>query len=143
MSMFPVHGVDFSHTNLHPSASWHLEGSPDLHAPFMGTFRLLLNRLDGELMKAVERGAKTARQQALVDELAHGVAELLLELAVVHRDELSDRDGWPTDTVGDVLSRCLAQAGELREPSGAQDLPRFRSTLAGIVRAGGQGRMFE
>ncbi|WP_350274844.1 hypothetical protein [Kribbella sp. HUAS MG21] len=143
MSMFPVHGVDFSHTNLHPSASWHLEGSPDLHAPFMGTFRLLLNRLDTELMKAVERGAKTTRQQALVDELTHGVAVLLLELAVAHRDELSDRDIWPADSVGEVLSRCLAQAGDLREPSGPQDLPRFRSTVAGIVRAGGQGRMFE
>jgi hypothetical protein len=143
MSMFPVHGVDFSHTNLHPSASWHLEGSPDLHAPFMGTFRLLLNRLDGELMKAVERGAKTSRQQALVDELAHGVGVLLLELAVAHREELSDRDVWPADSVGEVLSRCLTQAGDLNEPSGAQDLPRFRSTLAGIVRAGGQGRVFE
>lgn len=146
LSMFPVHGIDFSHTNLHPAASWHLESSSDLHAPFLGTFRLLLNRLDAELMKAVERGTKTTRQQALVDELSHGLGSLLLELALAHRDELEDRDGWPADSVGDVLKRCLVQAlatGEIHEPSGPQDLPRFRSTLAGVVRATGQGRRFE
>lgn len=146
MSMFPVHSIDFSHTPLHPSASWHLESSADLHAPFLGTFRLLLNSLDSELMKAVERGAKTTRQQALVDELTHGVGELLLELAVAHREELEDRDAWPADSVGEVLSRCLS-AGlggvEVHEPSGPQDLPRFRSTLDGVVRSTGQGRSFE
>jgi hypothetical protein len=146
LSMFPVHGIDFSHTSLHPSASWHLESSPDLHAPFMGAFRLLLNRLDGELMKAVERGAKSTRQHALVDELTHGVGVLLQELALAHRSELDDRDVWPADSVGDVLSRTLARAladGDIQMPLGPQDLPRFRTTLAGVVRAGGQGRRFE
>lgn len=146
LSMFPVHSIDFSHTRLHPSASWHLESSPDLHAPFMGTFRLLLNRLDGELMKAVERGAKSTRQQALVDDLAHAVGILLLELAVGHRAELDDREHWPADSVGDVLSRTLRTVlgDEVANlPVGSQDLPAFCTLLNGAVRAAGQGRRFE
>lgn len=146
LSMFPVHGIDFSNTNLHRDSSWHLETTADLNAPFLGAFRLLLNRLDGELMKAVERGAKSGRQQALVDDLAHGVGMLMLELAVAHRAELEDRDSWPPDSVGDVLSRSLALAsagGEIRTPLGPEDLPLFRTTLAGVVRSTGQGRRFE
>jgi hypothetical protein len=146
LSMFPVHGIDFSHTSLHPSASWHLESSPDLHAPFLGAFRLLLNSLDSELMKAVERGARSTRQQALMDELAHQIGVLLLELAIAHRSELEDRDVWPAESVGDVLARTLARAlaeCPIQMPLGPQDLPRFRTVLDGIVRAAGQGRRFE
>jgi hypothetical protein len=146
LSMFPVHGIDFSHTSLDPDASWHLESSADLHAPFLGAFRLLLNRLDGELMKAVERGAKSSRQQALVDELAHGVGVLLLELALTHREDLDDRENWPPDSVGDVLSRMLARAvvgGHISASVGLQDLSQLRTAVAGAVRAAGQGRRFE
>jgi hypothetical protein len=146
LSMFPVHGIDFGHTNLHPDASWHLESSADLHAPFLGAFRLLLNRLDSELMKAVERGAKSSRQQALVDELAHGVGVLLLELALAHREDLDDRDVWPPESVGDVLSRMLERAvtgAGIPVAVGPQDLPLLRTAVAGAVRAAGQGRKFE
>ncbi|MFB6726260.1 hypothetical protein ACFCV3_39185 [Kribbella sp. NPDC056345] len=146
LSMFPVHGIDFSHTNLHPAASWHLETSEDLSAPFLGAFRLLLNRLDAELMKAVERGAKNSRQQALIDELMHGVGTILLELALAHRSDLEDREFWPADTVGHVLSRTLARAigGDgLPAQLGPQDVPLFRTALAGLIRASGQGRRFE
>src|SRR5690606_38919204 len=103
-----VHEIDFSHTRLSPTASWHLETSTDLTAPFYGTYRVLINKLDRELRAAVTRGAKDKRQQALLDELQAGVAELLLEIALHLRTELAEREEWPPDSVGDVLSRTLA-----------------------------------
>jgi hypothetical protein len=145
LSMFPVHEVDFSHTRLSPEASWHLETSTDLTAPFLGAFRLLLNSRDKELMAAVARGVKDKRQQALWEELQHGVAMAMLELAVLLGEELADRDPWPPETVGDVLSRMLAagqQDGEMRMPSGPHDAADFRTRLAGATRYLGHGRAF-
>jgi hypothetical protein len=145
LSMFPVHDVDFSHTRLSPDASWHLEAGTELTAPFLGSFRLLLNSRDKELMAAVSRGVKDKRQQALCDELEQGVAAVMLELAVLVRDELIDREEWPPETVGDVLSRTLAaaeQTAELRAPTGAHEVVEFRTRLAGAVRGVGHGRAF-
>jgi hypothetical protein len=142
-SMFPVHEIDFAGTRLSPSASWHLETSTELAAPFYGTFRVLINKRDEELSSAVARGAKDKRQQALLDELEGGVAALLLELAVAVREELNEREEWPIDTVGDVLSRML-EASELSVgiPTTAQDLADFRTQIAGAVRRSGRGRIF-
>jgi hypothetical protein len=47
-TMFPVDEVDFARTRLPVEASWHLETTTDLAAPFYGTFRLLLNARDSE-----------------------------------------------------------------------------------------------
>jgi hypothetical protein len=145
LSMFPVHDVDFSHTSLPPEASWHLETSTELTAPFLGTFRLLINNRDGELMTAAARGTKDKRQQALCDELEHGVAMMLLELAIMLRADLADRDNWPPDTVGDVLSRTLAAAEQsnlVPAPNGPYDVATFRTRLAAATRATGHGRSF-
>jgi hypothetical protein len=143
-SMFPVHEIDFSHTRLSPTASWHLETSTDLFAPFYGTFRVLINRRDRELSTAVTRGAKDKRQQALLDELQAGVAALLLELALQLRTELSERDEWPPDSVGDVLARTVA-ASPLRvvAPPSPADLADFRTQVSGAVRNLGRGRIFQ
>jgi hypothetical protein len=143
LSMFPVHDVDFSHTTLAPDASWHLETTTELTAPFLGTFRLLINRRDTELLAAVSRGTKDNRQQALCDDLEHGVAMVMLELAISLREELADSDIWPPDSVADVLNRTLTVASEqllLRSPTGPNDVSEFRTQLAGIARAVGFGR---
>jgi hypothetical protein len=142
-SMFPVHEIDFANTRLSPSASWHLETSTDLASPFYGTFRVLINKRDKELSSAVARGAKDKRQQALLDELESGVAALLLELSVAVREELDEREEWPVDTVGDVLSRLLdASQLSIGIPTTAQDLADFRTQVAGAVRRTGRGRIF-
>jgi hypothetical protein len=142
-SMFPVHEIDFANTRLSPSASWHLETSTDLASPFYGTFRVLINKRDKELSSAVARGAKDKRQQALLDELESGVAALLLELSVAVREELDEREEWPVDTVGDVLSRLLeASQLSIGVPTTAQDLADFRTQVAGAVRRTGRGRIF-
>ncbi|TLP62016.1 hypothetical protein [Microbispora triticiradicis] len=143
-SMFPVHEIDFSHTRLSPAASWHLETSTDLTAPFYGTFRVLINKRDRELSTAVTRGAKDRRQQALLDELQAGVAALLLELALHLRAELSEREEWPPDSVGDVLERTLAASPlPLVAPPSPADLSDFRTQVTGAVRNLGRGRIFE
>lgn len=143
-SMFPVHEIDFSHTRLSPTASWHLETSTDLTAPFYGTFRVLINKRDRELRTAVARGSKDRRQHALVDELQAGVATLLLELALHLRAELAEREAWPPDSVGDVLARTVA-ASPLHAvaPPSATDLAEFRTQISGAVRNLGRGRIFQ
>jgi hypothetical protein len=143
-SMFPVHEIDFANTRLSPAASWHLETSTDLSAPFYGTFRVLINKRDRELTSAVARGAKDKRQQALLDELEAGIAGLLLELALYLRAELDEQDEWPADVVGDVLSRML-RASELSvsAPPSAHDLADYRTQVSGAVRVVGRGRIFQ
>lgn len=143
-SMFPVSEIDFSQTRLSPTASWHLETSTDLVAPFYGTFRVLINRRDRELSAAVARGVKDKRQQALLDELQAGVAGLLLELALHLRDDLGERDEWPVDSVGDVLSRTLtASPLSATAPPSPVDLAEFRTQISGAVRNLGRGRIFQ
>jgi hypothetical protein len=143
-AMFPVHVIDFAHTRLSPTASWHLETSTDLAAPFYGTFRVLINERDRELGGAVVRGAKDKRQQALVDELHAGVAAMLLELALHLSEELREREQWPADSVGDVLARTLAVSPlSGSAPPSAVDLAEFRTQIAGAVRDHGRGRAFK
>ncbi|WP_203884748.1 hypothetical protein [Planotetraspora kaengkrachanensis] len=142
-SMFPVHEIDFTHTRLSPTASWHLETSTDLIAPFYGTFRVLINKRDRELTAAVARGGKDKRQQALLDELQSGVAALLLELALHLRTDLSEREEWPPDSVGDVLARTLAASPlSVVTPPSPGDLADFRTQVSGAIRNLGRGRMF-
>jgi hypothetical protein len=140
-SMFPVHEVDFSATPLPTDASWHLETTPDLDAPFLGTFQLLLNSRDRELCAAV-RNPKDKRQQALCDALYGDLAMLMLEIAVRERDELMERT-WLADTVGQVLLGLLVNSGlehDVFPDSGGTS--RFRSRLDEAVRNMGQGRPF-
>lgn len=143
-SMFPVHEIDFAHTWLSPTASWHLETSVDLTAPFYGTFRVLINKRDSELCSAVSRGAKDKRQQALLDELQGGVAALLLELALNLQPELAERDEWPLDSVGDVLARTIAASPlQLVVPPSPAELATVRTQISGAVRNLGRGRIFQ
>lgn len=143
-SMFPVHEIDFAHTRLSPTASWHLETSTDLIAPFYGTFRVLINKRDRELSAAVARGAKDKRQQVLLDELQAGVAALLLELALHLRTEIAERKEWPPDSVGDVLARTLGASSLLVvAPPSPGELADFRTQIFGAVRNLGRGRTFQ
>ncbi|MBB5965371.1 hypothetical protein [Planomonospora venezuelensis] len=143
-TMFPVHEIDFSHTRLSPTASWHLETSTDLIAPFYGTFRVLINKRDRELSAAVARGVKDKRQQVLLDELQAGIATLLLELALHLRSELSEREEWPPDSVGDVLARTIAASPlSITTPPSPAELAEFRTQVSGAVRNLGRGRIFE
>lgn len=142
---FPMHQIDFARTRLDPDASWHLETSTDLNAPFLGTFLLLLNTRDKELTDAVARGHKTPRQTALMEELEHGVGTLLLELAVDLRGEIEDGHDWPTGTVGNVLKRIIdgsPRSASLHPVSGPHDLAEVKTMLSGAARAAGRGRRF-
>ena len=142
---FPMHEIDFSRTRLDPDASWHLETTTELTAPFLGTFLLLLNTRDKELIEAVARGRKDRRQEALVEELEHGVGALLLELALHLRTELEERREWPVGTVGNVLMRILngpARLSALHLATGPHDLTEARTMLWGTARAAGRGRRF-
>jgi hypothetical protein len=142
---FPVHEIEFASTRLDPDASWFLETTTELTAPFLGSFLLMLNRRDTELSAAVLRGAKDARQEALVDELEHGVAALMLELAAQLSDELAERRKWPSGSVGEVLSETLSAAersGTVQAATGPHDLARARARLDGAVRVAGHGRRF-
>lgn len=143
-SMFPVHDLDFAAVpGLDDQASWHLEVSGDLESPFHGTCRLLLNTRDGELLGAVRRQRKDARQEALVDELMHGVAQLLLEITAHHRATLRERDTWPPGSVGEVLTAYLTRSDRhlaITAPRDSDGIAVFRTQVAGGARALGYGR---
>lgn len=145
LSMFPVSIVDFATTFYDPDASWHLTTSPDLEAPFMGTFLLEVNAQDAELVQAIRADKQSDRDRALIESLQQSVAMLMLEFA-----QLCDQDGavssnnWEPETVGGSLRRVLLSAG-LRSgapPADVTDLADRRSQLDGSTRRAGQGRGF-
>lgn len=144
-SMFPVSVIDFTRTGHDPDASWHLETSVDLDAPFMGRFLLSINARDTELIEAVSARSRTPRQESLVDELHHGVAQLMLRLAEdMNVDDPLDEREWPADTVGDVLSRTLLAADSVPVTSllDPAEVSSRRSRLEGATRRTGHGRAF-
>ena len=53
-AMFPISVVDFGATKNDALASWRLETSTDLTAPFFGSFLLYINSRDQELVRALE-----------------------------------------------------------------------------------------
>lgn len=143
-SGFPVQTVDFAATRLDPDASWHLETTTDLAAPFLGRFLLLINDRDTELVAAVSGERRDRRQEALSDELEQGVAGVLLDLAAQLRAELLETAVWPPGSVGETLRRMLQLAertGPLQLPSGPHNLSRARTRTAGAARALGHGRL--
>ena len=144
-SLFPVSVVDFTHTGFDNDASWQLDSSVDLEAPFLGRFLLSINSRDTELVAAISAPARNARQEALVSALHHEVAQLMLRIAQdVNIDEpLQDVD-WPAESVGDVLCRTL-NASDLLHPTSATDpadLSLRRSQIEGSTRRAGHGRAF-
>jgi hypothetical protein len=66
---FPIAMVDFSNTRFDPEASWRLQSASDLEAPFWGTFLVLINSRDKELVGAIESGGKDGRSRLLLDDL--------------------------------------------------------------------------
>jgi hypothetical protein len=131
-SMFPTAIVDFTHTPYHPGASWHLECSEELSAPFLGTFQLLINAADGELVGAVTSDRPTPRELALADELRHQVAMSLLDLALRAETtgDLLEVD-WEIGSVGDTLRALRESAGGSTAPSEPEER---RTWLAGVTR---------
>lgn len=141
--MFPVSVVDFAATSFGPYASWHLETSDDLEAQFLGTFLLLINERDTDLLKAIAASRPTAAQQVLVEWMEADIAEVMLETALraVEVVELGD---YPPDSVGEVLSRYVRMA-ELQGVGASilrEDASTRRSRLLSVVRAAGLGRAF-
>lgn len=143
-TMFPLQVVDFARTTYAPDASWHLDVDGDLGSPFMGAVLLQINSRDTELCEAVSRESVTGETKRILnDQLEAGIAELLIELAILNGDELLASD-WPADSVGDVLKKTLARADLLdATPPTAHILPDFRTLIAGAVRKMGRGRLFQ
>lgn len=144
-AMFPVAIVDFATTPFDTNASWKLEVTEDLEAPFLGGFQLLLNSRDADLVRAVTSAANDPRSVLLMEDLEAGVASLMTELALGLGEELAAAPEWESDSVGNVLAQFLNgahDAGLDSLPSGSESTAAFRSKLDGIVRALSMGRAF-
>lgn len=141
--MFPIAVADLAATSYGPYASWHLQTTTDLEAPFMGAFLLILNERDIELTSAVNSRRRSPRQDLLLEGLEAEVASLLVELASGLASEIEGAT-WPPDSVGAVLARYLGVANRyaVGRPGGSDDLADFRSRLNSAVRADGVGRLF-
>lgn len=144
-SMFPMAVVDFARTRFDPNASWRLQTSADLEAPFMGAFLIMINSRDVALVHAIETGGRDPQGRLLLDELEASLASLLHEIALAEAEILDSRE-WPSDSVGEVLSSFLPRLRERnvsRVQYEAEGLADLRSRLDGIVREAGYGRIFQ
>ncbi|PJJ72949.1 hypothetical protein CLV46_2528 [Diaminobutyricimonas aerilata] len=144
-TMFPTAVVDFASTKIDVSASWRLETTADLDAPFHGGFLLLINSRDSELVRAIEARSASTTQQTLLAVLEGEVASLLFELAVLDREALLARDDWVAESVGAVLRGFLKAAESHGLHSIAVDSTEraaYLARLAGLVRSRGHGRQF-
>ena len=141
--MFPVSVADLSHTSFGSYASWHLQTSTDLDAPFMGAFLLVLNKRDQELTGAVNTTRRTPRQDSLLEQLEGDVAALMVELAIKLAADIQG-GAWPAGSVGHVLDRYLrvAERYKVGKSDGAEEIADFRARVASAVREDGAGRMF-
>jgi hypothetical protein len=139
--LFPVSIVDFAHTHHDPDASWHLVSSTELEAPFLGKFLLQINSRDTELVSAIGAVKRDGRQQLLLEELHHQVARVMMQVArqAQQQHELLERDDWPADSVGDVLSRLLLSAG-LDETMTDNDWAEMNTAFSAAARRAGYGR---
>jgi len=142
-SMFPTSVVDFAGTSIGPFASWHLQTSDELDLPFLGTFLLLINERDKELMKAIAAKKPTGAQHALIASVEFEVAEAMLELALnaALDNELSS---FAPDSIGNVYYRYvqMASSHSVLPSSLDEDLTHRRSRLSSLARANGFGRRF-
>lgn len=112
--MFPIEILDFASTPWDPDASWHLTVASDLEAPFMGACWLSLNSRDSELIGAVSAPKPSQRQEALLETLYGGVAELMLEMGEIRAREPDAADAaFEPDSVGAVLSHYAAALGQM------------------------------
>jgi hypothetical protein len=142
-TMFPLNIVDFARTTHDADASWHLDIGGDLEAPFMGSVLLEINSRDRDLCDAITRiGVESEFQRTLSDDLEAGIAALIIDLAILNREELLETD-WVPASVGDVLKNTLRRAGLVdAAPPSALDLADLRTRVAGAVRKMGHGRIF-
>ncbi|MCS5733776.1 hypothetical protein [Herbiconiux daphne] len=142
-AMFPIGIADFAGTPYGPHASWHLQSSDELDAPFLGTFLLLINTRDTLLVEAIDQKRPTALSMQLVSELEAGVAAVMVEQALLFEDV--DLESYPDDSVGRVLGRYkqIAHSAGLTASLRAEDPSRFRSLVDSAIRAHGYGRIFE
>ncbi len=110
--MFPIEILDFASTPWDPDASWHLTVASDLEAPFLGACWLSLNSRDSELISAVSAAKASQRQEALLETLYGGVAELMLEMAEIRaREPDASETTFEPDSVGAVLDHYAAALG--------------------------------
>ncbi|MDK8663203.1 hypothetical protein [Corynebacterium coyleae] len=142
---FPMAVVDFSESIYPDDASWFLRTSSEMGDRFSSTFQVLINRRDKKLVGAVERAARTKEDQALIDEMMHGVMAQLLEIAYSLRaagdlDLVDNEEG----SVGDVLAGLIEQTGSvIFEPTNDPSLlPRQHAFFASMARSLGAGRIF-
>ena len=142
--MFPIEVVDFATSRLHPKASWHLTLQPEMEKPFLGACWLSLNSRDSELIEAVSAKKPNARQDAVLAEMHHGVAQLMIEAAEMADDAFDLAHGeWPVDSVGDVLSRYIkGRSGERAGAVTLADVADRHADRAGRSRQMGFGRAF-
>lgn len=142
-SMFPISVVDFAGTSIGPFASWHLQTSNELDLPFLGTFLLLINERDKELLKAIAAKKPTSTQLALIASVEFEVAEIMLELALISAVD-NDLASFAPDSIGNVYHRYVQMASShgVSPSSLDEDLTHRRSRLSSLARADGFGRRF-
>lgn len=110
--MFPIEILDFASTPWDPDASWHLTVSAEMEAPFLGACWLSLNSRDSELISAVSAAKPSQRQEALLETLYGGVAELMLEMAEIRsRESDAAETAYEPDSVGAVLDHYASALG--------------------------------
>ena len=144
-SGFPTAIVRFATLPYHSLASWHLETSTDLDAPFTSVFQLLINEDDKSLVKAIESERPNREQQSFLDQMTSGVIEIMLELAFSQWNALMEDDrAFEEGSVGEALRHVL-EVAQVTGPmtfEGPDNASRRRSYYSGLARQINAGRLF-
>jgi hypothetical protein len=106
---FPVEVADFSLTLGVPAdAVWFLSwNSDDMHQPFLGAVRLMINTGVPAVVEAVAGGGRDPRSKAIRSAIYYEVGRALIRGALSNDEFLSAPDSFPDGSVGHSLSTLL------------------------------------
>lgn len=142
---FSMAVVDFAESIYPTQSSWFLRASSEVSDRFSSTFQILINERDKKLVRAVERTTRTREDQAIIDEMMHGVMAQLLQIAYTLRSQgRLDLTGNEEGSVGDVLAGIVEQTGaaDFEPTDDPSELPRQRAFFESLARSLGAGRSF-
>jgi hypothetical protein len=105
-SQFPLAIIDFVGRGLQSGAPWQLTIGDDLEAPAMGQIQLLINERFSTVVAAVTDTDATPSGPAVRSALRADVGRTLVERAL-REEEVLERETWPDDSLGGVLSAVV------------------------------------
>jgi hypothetical protein len=137
---FPISVVDFVDDGIGPAnACWKFEWSPvELGLPAMATMRLLVNARHEIFRQALIATEPLEAQIAIRSALKHALMMEMLQLALLHADELETGQPFEVGSAGRVFTDLIARVFPGHSPRSCAE---FRHAQPGRFSAEVQGKV--